>query len=456
MLRWRDTSTFALIALLAALLGPGLSLAQRQSPATTSTPTSPPTLGRPGALFGAVAALVDAGDFTQADAILRAALLENPDDDLAAHALRDLYRLPGVEAPVDQQELDAASLELGADFRRYDSSHFLILSDCDEQWTRERARLLEAAYHQFQRIAARMNFQTLPPQHRLLCILIQEHAAYTDFARRSDGVDAAWVAGYYASRANRVVFYNDATGPAFKTAAEQLDQFRKVAASAERKADSANPSPAAPSAADNNATNSVAALREQARRFRVQLSTEQTRLTEQVQTASLTKTIHEAIHLISFNCGLQSRARQYPFWLTEGLASSFETLDPSAAFGPDSTFPARDRELTAAYDDQRLIPLEAFVQLNSLSAPDADAARALYAQAHALFQYLFRFHRDDLAAYFRDIRAEPPGPITPDRHLQMFTARFGKPDRIERQWRRELDRALLATRETASADTPRE
>ncbi len=117
---------------------------------------------------------------------------------------------------------------------------------------------------------------------------------------------------------------------------------------------------------------------------------------------------------------------------------------------------ARGRELLLARDEERLVPLDAFVGLNTLTASDADSARALYAQAHSLFQYLFRFQRDDLAGYFRDLRREPPGPIAPERHGAMFAARFGPPDRVERQWRRELDRTIFASRGTASADTPGE
>src|SRR5690606_24946351 len=205
------------------------------------------------------------------------------------------------------------------------------------------------------------------------------HAAYAAFAREHDGVEAGWVAGYYASRTNRVVFYNDATGPALRNAAQQIEQYREMAQTAERRAVSAR------SAEERE---SAAALREQAKRFKAHLNAEQSRLQDQVEAASITKTIHEATHLIAFNCGLQSRAHQYPFWLTEGLASSFETLDARKAFGPDASMEGREREFAEVVRQGKLAPLDVLVQLNSLTDADAETARAMYAQAQALFRYL--------------------------------------------------------------------
>lgn len=457
-MRWRNFLTLCFLAAAAAIFGPALSFAQRSGAGGNSGGASGGggglqvraqdfsraragampgmSLGEaPGDVYRAVAAMVEAGQWNRADALLRSALIENPDDDIAAQALRDMYRLPGVLPLVDESEVSRTQEQLGPGYSRYETDHFVALSNCDPQWTRQRVDLLERTYHQFHRVMKRLDLQNVPPRNRLLCVLIEDHAAYTAFARDHDGVDAAWVAGYYASRTNRVVFYNDATGPAFRSAAEQIDQFRKVAQTAERRADTVR---------GDRADQSAAALRAQAKRFKEHLSVEQSRLREQVEAASITKTIHEATHLIAFNCGLQSRAHQYPFWLTEGLATSFETLDPDGAFGPDTPMEARDQEFAQVVNDGLFVPTEAFIQMNSLSGADADTARAMYAEAQALFKHMFRYERERLAAYFRDIQREPAGAISPRRHGEMFLERFGRPERIEREWLREAQRSILA------------
>lgn len=371
------------------------------------------------------------GDLRLAIAIFRSILTVDPDNRQAAQFLRELAREPGHALPVDELAAERTTAEAGPGFARYETEHFIIFSDCDREWTISRARLLDRTYYQFHRMMRRLGLEGVPPAEKLQCVLIDRHEDYAAFARRFDGVDAAWIAGYYASRNNRVVFYNDADSPAFRVASQQLDEFRTVAAKAEKRASEARRS---------NAGKPIDELEEQAQRIREHIETETVRLESEVLTASVTKSTHEAAHLIAFNCGLQSRAHQYPFWLTEGLATCFETLAPDRPFGPDEPFAEREREFREAMSRDRLITLEAFVSMNNVPGEDAETARVMYAQAYALFRYLFRYEREKLAAYFRDIMLEPPGMISTRRHGEMFIARFGDPARLERQWLREEER----------------
>ncbi len=371
------------------------------------------------------------GNLRQADAIFRAILTVEPDNGRAAQYLRGLTKEPGYTLGVDELAAERTLAEAGPGFARYETEIFVILSNCDRDWTIARARLLDRTYYQFQRTMRRLGLEGVPPAEKLQCVLIDSHEDYAQFARRYDGVDASWIAGYYASRTNRVVFYNDADSPAFRVASQQLDEFRSVAAKAEKRAGEAR----------RGEVGRADELEQQAERIREHIEAEATRLESEVHTASVTKTTHEAAHLIAFNCGLQSRAHQYPFWLTEGLASCFETLTPDRPFGPDEDFPEREREFIAAMEKGRLVPLEAFVAMNSVPGADAETARVSYAQAYALLRYLFRYEREKLGAYFRDIMLEPPGMISPRRHAAMFASRFGDPARLERQWLREEERA---------------
>jgi len=371
------------------------------------------------------------GDLRLANAIFRSILTVDPDNRQAAQFLRDLAREPGRELPVDELAAERTMAEAGPAFARYETEHFVLFSNCDRDWTISRARLLDRTYYQFHRMMRRLGLEGVPPAEKLQCVLIDRHEEYAAFARRFDGVDAAWIAGYYASRNNRVVFYNDADSPAFRVASQHLDEFRTVAAKAEKRASEARRA---------NSGARVDELEDQAQRIREHIETESVRLESEVLSASVTKSTHEAAHLIAFNCGLQSRAHQYPFWLTEGLATCFETLTPDKPFGPDEPFAEREREFREAMAKDRLITLEAFVSMNNVPGDDAETARVMYAQAYALFRYLFRYERAKLAAYFRDIMLEPAGMISPRRHGEMFVARFGDPARLERQWLREEER----------------
>ena len=67
---------------------------------------------------------------------------------------------------------------------------------------------------------------------------------------------------------------------------------------------------------------------------------------------------------------------------------------------------------------------------------ESDHAGAAYAQSYALFRYLFRSHREQLAQLFRDIEREPAGAVSPQRMLELFERRIGPVDLVEREWLR--------------------
>lgn len=304
----------------------------------------------------------------------------------------------GEALAADEASVAATAELLGAAFKRFETEHFVILSDGERAWTQARAALLERANHQFERLMGRLGLPVSAPESKLLCVLINDYAAYAAFARTHDGVTAPWVAGYYAAFSNRAVFFNDATSP----------QFQRARADASRE-----PGGAA-------------------------------RVDARAAAVTIAKTLHEAFHLIAFNRGLQSRARQAPFWLTEGVAACFESESPNRAFGPDHGVEKREAEFRALLREGRLIPLEALVAMNAAPPEDDEIAGVMYAQSYALVRYLFRHRRDELAAFFRDLQREPPGLMTARRHGEMFAARFGDPREVEKAFLRAMSREAVS------------
>lgn len=302
---------------------------------------------------------------------------------------------------------------------------FLIVSDADAAWTQNRAALLQRASHQFTRFADRLGFRLEPSEQPLVVVLVNDHDRYTEFARRHDAVEAGWVAGYYASLSNRAVFYNDETGPMAALAVERLREFDEAVARAKGMATDAR---------RERRAEDAAALEKRAAEMAAKLRHERQRVTSATRINGQAKAVHEAVHLLAFNWGLQARDREYPFWLTEGLATNFETERPGNAFGPEHEFGPRRRDFDRVREEGRLIPLEVFVQMLTVPGDDEEAADVMYAQSWSLFRYLFRYERAALCEYFRDILRQPPGRMGPRRHLELFRARFGDLDSVERAW----------------------
>lgn len=372
------------------------------------------------------------GAFGQADRFYRSAWSDLSTRAIAARELRRMHRRSGFRRAVDEEQVGEIERILGPSFVRTETDHFVILSDADRGWTRERARLLERTALQFRRVMERISYPMVPPEKKLLCVFFEKHEMYRGFASVQDGVEASWIAGYYTGLANRAVFYDDRTGPSFLTAYSRLDghqetveQTRAQVISLRRQKDM------------DGARN----LSEQADNLERELKRERARLLEEVRESSESKAIHEATHLLAFNCGVQSRTREYPFWLTEGLASSFETSNPNAAFGPDRPTEYRESEFVRA-SHVGLIPLEEFVGMTTVPENDGDLADVLYAQAYSLFAYLYRYERQALGAYLQDVWTQDTGVRSTESHRELFVKHFGRIGALEHRWKTRSKRLM--------------
>ncbi|MEM8835915.1 MAG: DUF1570 domain-containing protein [Planctomycetota bacterium] len=379
---------------------------------------------RESALIHLARAAMAEGDYARSEAALRRLLSDQPDHAEAAEMLRALQDHPANTLEPDEQSIADTLAELGHGFRRSESRHFVVLSNASPSWTRQRQQLLERTYHQYQRLMRRLDLEAIPPKRKMLCVLFADHDEYSEFARLFDGVEAPWVAGYYASRTNRCVFYDDTNSPSVRGAMQQIAEFDQQAESLTSKAREAKRS---------GRSQEGERLEAHARKLTAHATHERKRLDAHVREISTSKAIHEATHLIAFNCGLQTRTHRFPFWITEGLAVSMETGDPDKPFGPDFENELRAKEFREAVDGGRFMPLRAFVAIATPDTHDHDEVGAMYAQADALFRYLFRFERESLSHFFRDVAREKSGLVSQARLVELFESRFGDPRKLERR-----------------------
>lgn len=341
------------------------------------------------------------------------------------------------DRPVDEESVGAALASLGPSFGRSETDRFVILCDGAVSWSRSSGVLLETTFDRFERLMRHLGLPMVEPDSKLQCVLIQDHDRFEAFALGQDGIEAGWMGGYYATHTNRVVFYDTETAPAFARAREKLDELNEQADRAREQASDARRGKK-PDAEELYRTLAVQARASSERQRRM--------LADRAAQAGAAKTTHEAAHLLAFNCGLQLRSRQYPFWLSEGLATCFEAESVEAArkgrFGPDRENPVRQREFAAAIAEATLVPLEALVEMNAAD-PDEDVSRVMYAQAHALYRWLHRHEREALAGLYTDIAREPAGMIGARRQGEMFRARFGDIAKLERKWLRDAGAEAL-------------
>lgn len=322
---------------------------------------------------------------------------------------------------------------LFGDMKLHATAHFLILYDTDESWTRNRAALLEKAHDVYYRTLRRVGFRPRPLRERLVCILYADHEDYVHYARQNDQAQMGWAAGYYSTRTNRIVFYDDRVSPQFREMTDQLDeleaQTQQVRADLRR-------------AQRANENGRVMALREQLRATMKQRDWYRNRHAAVAKIGNTAKTTHEAVHQLAYNSGLQERGRAYPFWLSEGLATSFETTNPARDFGPLHPNPIRTAGLEKVYHADALMPLDELVAIGSPRTDDIDRLALIYDQSWALFGYVFRYHREELRDYLRRIAAMPPGPRSGDQMRDEFVEAFGAIEALTPDFKRHVGRLL--------------
>ena len=184
--------------------------------------------------------------------------------DVTEHADRFSYLPP--------DELAARLLkQTGAGFAIHTTEHFVICSDASELYTKYCGRLLEKVWTQFQKLFQDSPVKLQPLSLKLPVLVFREAAVFQGFARQQHpDTDFSDVPGYYSVRDNQMLIKASSGDREFRTNSDVIRELKK------------HP--------------------------------------RQVETI-----VHEAVHQLAYNTGLQVRYADNPMWLSEGLAVYFET-----------------------------------------------------------------------------------------------------------------------------------
>ncbi len=361
------------------------------------------------------------------------AVLESDPSNMPARS--SLARLDGGNAPTrGSKAYRETRALLPKRFIEYDTKRFVVMSDAEPQWTRTQMQRLERTHHQFHRYTRKLGLQPLPLEHKLVCVLFRDRRDYQVFANKHDDVVDPWIAGYYSPLHDRIVFYQGEANPSVIEARRKLKQMQEDIASIDRQVHLA---------ARDGDREQARNLQQHKQRYRQHLQLESNRVdefTDQVNTAT---TIHEATHQLMFHTRVQSPHMQYPLWLSEGLATAFETDAPNAAFGPAHEYSPRREAFEELLKEGTLVNLRPLVTWTRIPANDDETVRAVYHQSYALVTWMSRFRKNQLRRYLELMAAEPAGRPNAANHLVVFERAFGDVDRLQTAWLRH-ERALLA------------
>ncbi|QNN24389.1 DUF1570 domain-containing protein [Planctomycetales bacterium ZRK34] len=329
-----------------------------------------------------------------------------------------LLLIVGATAPAQRMSPQAQNLakEFGEGTYLRMTPHYLLVYDTPHAWADSRVELLERAHDAFYSVMNAAGFDPAPIDGRLIGVLFNKHRDYLAYGHKHDGIDVSSAGGYYSPRSNRIAMFNTQSSPQLAKHRKQIAQLQRQIDQATQRADAAGEAGDMTRAAHYRqiklrAINQVSLLRNQMQRG--------------AGLNNISQTIHEATHQLAFNSGIQSRYVNNPFWLSEGLATNFETMSPAVPFGPGQDNLVRRRALLKAAKAGQLDPLSKFVGRVQLEGAVKDDQRErLYAQAWGLFSFLFETRRDALREYMQQVAAGQGGSNS-EQLIANFEKHFG-------------------------------
>jgi len=310
--------------------------------------------------------------------------------------IADRRPLPGGRPAESPREVGRRILgELPPGFQVHVTKHFVVCFDTSRDYAVWCAALFERLSDTFLTYWSNAGLDVRRPAQPLIVVIFAARRDYEAFAARDLGAAADRVVGYYNMLTNRVTTF-DLT---------QSDTLRRPGGRPGHKGAEILASP--------EAAGLVATL------------------------------VHEATHQMAFNCGLHRRLAPVPVWLSEGVATCFET--------PDLGHERGWRGIGGVNQPR----LEHYLQtyragwLREIVADDEPFRRAedgidWYARAWALTHFLMKTRRAALVDYLEVMATKTPcGSDPAERRLGEFERAFGcTPDALEN----DVHRAMIHLR----------
>jgi hypothetical protein len=324
-------------------------------------------------------------------------LVLNPDGELIAippakpttdgepsiNALESIVELEGTLEPTSAKELARKNLERMPDgSKAIITEHFVICYDTTDVYARWNANLYERMYKGMLRFWKEKGIDLETPRFPMVAMIFRNKEDYVNYSK-GDFRGGESTFGYYTQTTNRLATF-DLTGiegmlpPGAQVQKEELITEIFSRPQAER------------------------------------------------QVATI---LHEACHQIAFNTGLQRRLGDYPLWLSEGIATFFESPDFSSATGWGGTGKVNWYNLGNLRKYARQRPQDSLMKL--LVQDDllrqGETSAAAYAESWGLTFYLIKRKPKQFVDYLKKLRSRPPGnPSDAKQRLDDFRASFGE------------------------------
>ena len=272
--------------------------------------------------------------------------------------------------------------QVPAGFEITETEHYVVCSNSASEYVEFLGKLLEVVFDQYFLFMADQKIEVTEPAFRLPIVIFASSSEFQTFsAKQHPEISFADTPGYYSVTDNQTLLL-DLTG----------DRSIRSASTIRR------------------------------------------RLAEKpLQVATV---VHEAVHQLAFNSGLQVRMADNPLWISEGLAMYFETTSSRSSLlwnRPGLVNPRHQPAFMKLVEVNQVSGgMNTLIESDSafLNAAEMPAA---YAKAWALTHYLVREEKTGMQQFLRNVsQRKPMVGLTAEERTQEFLTAFGKlPDEME-------------------------
>lgn len=282
-------------------------------------------------------------------------------------------------------------------FSVYQTKHYVLVYNTSEVYVKWVGQLFEGLHRRFANFWRSKGLKLDEPRFPLVAVVFSDKQSYLRFAREDIGESADAMIGYYNMKTNRMVMY-DLTG-----VDAIVPKGQRVSSSAV-----------------------ISKL-----------------LSQPTAERTVATIVHEAVHQMSFNGGLQVRLADNPYWVSEGMAMFFEAPDRSSRAGWGSIGKINYHNLSLF---RRNLAARGADRLTGMITDDskfqkADTAPQFYPESWALTYFLMKTKSRDYVKYLSALKSlKPLGESTPRERLDLFKEHFGDPLQLESQYLRYVTR----------------
>lgn len=281
-------------------------------------------------------------------------------------------------------------------FDVYKTRHYVVVYNTSAVYAKWVGNLFENLHKRFSNYWRSKGLKLDEPRFPLVAIVFRDKASYLRFAQADIGDSAKAMIGYYNMKTNQMVSY-DLTG------VNGLVSGGRVRSTAMIEHVLSRP----------GAERTVATI------------------------------VHEAVHQLSFNSGLQTRLAENPYWVSEGMAMFFEAPDPNnrigwGAIGKINYHNLRlFRQSLRSREEDRL----RLMLIDDDKFKKAQTAAQYYPESWALTYFLMKTRAKDYVAYVKELsKLEPLDATSPRDRLELFKEHFGELEELEPKFLRYITR----------------